>query len=83
MSTLYRTQIYINEEQMRQLKLEAAKERISISALIRTAIARFLKTKAKRVKWKTDPLSHAIGKIKLTNADVSEKHDHYLYDTKK
>lgn len=80
MSTLHRTQIYLDEKQMRQIKLEAEKEHIDASKLIRKAIDFFLRAKEKSINWDKDPLTKAVGKIKLAVSDASEKHDHYLYD---
>ena len=79
MGNLHRTQIYIEEDQMRQLKLEAERERLAVSELIRRAIQRLLEAKTKSVDWSSDPLTKAIGKIKLAVTDASVKHDHYLY----
>ena len=79
MSNLHRTQIYIDEEQIHQLRIEAKKEDIAISELIRRAIRRLLETKARSVNWDSDPLTKAVGKIRLTVNDASVDHDHYLY----
>jgi len=79
MSNLHRTQIYIEEDQMRQLKLEAERERTAISELIRRAIRRLLETKARSFDWESDPLTRSIGKVKLTVNDASGQHDRYLY----
>lgn len=79
MANLHRTQIYIEEDQMHQLKLEAERERLAISELIRRAIQQLLETKKKSVNWNSDPLTKAIGKIKLAATDASVNHDHYLY----
>lgn len=79
MNNLHRTQIYIGENQMHQLKLEAGKEHIAVSELIRRAIEFFFKTKEKRVNWERDPLAKAVGKIKLAVSNASVDHDHYLY----
>lgn len=79
MSNLHRTQIYIEEDQLHQLKLEAERERLAISELIRRAIRHLLETKTKSANWNGDPLTKAIGKIKLTVTDASVSHDHYLY----
>ena len=79
MSNLHRTQIYIDEEQIHQLRIEAKKEDIAISELIRSAIRRLLETKARSVNWDSDPLTKAVGKIRLTVNDASVDHDHYLY----
>ncbi len=79
MSNLHRTQIYIEEDQLQQLKLEAGRERLAISELIRRAIRYLLETKTKSINWDGDPLTKAIGKIKLAATDASVNHDHYLY----
>lgn len=79
MSNLHRTQIYIEEGQMHQLKLEAQKKHLSVSELIRVAIKRLLETRTKGINWDSDPLTKAIGKIKLVARDASDNHDRYLY----
>lgn len=82
MGNLHRTQIYIEEDQMRQLKLEAGRERLAISELIRQAIQRLLETKTRSVDWNNDPLAKTIGRIKLAVNNASVNHDHYLYGRK-
>jgi len=79
MGNLHRTQIYIEEDQMHQLKLEAEREHLAISELIRRAIQRLLETKARNINWNSDPLTKTIGRIKLAVTDASVGHDHYLY----
>ena len=76
---LHRTQIYMQEHQIKKLKQEAQKGQSSVSELIRKAINSFLQTKESSVNWKADPLSKAIGKIKLNASDSSVNHDKYLY----
>ena len=83
MSNLHRTQIYIEKDQMARIKFVAEKEQIAISELIRRAIKIFLEEKEKRVNWEKDPLTKAVGKIKLTVTDASVNHDQYLYGKKK
>ena len=68
---------------MRQLKLEAERERLAVSELIRQAIDRLLKTRGNNINWSSDPLTKAIGKIKLTATDTAVDHDHYLYGRRK
>ena len=82
MGNLHRAQIYIEEDQMRQLKLEAVRERLAISELIRRAIQRLLETKARSVDWERDPLTKTVGRIKLAVTNASVNHDHYLYGEK-
>jgi len=83
MNTLHRSQIYIDKDQMNLLKLEATKEHVTVSKLIRTAITRYLKSKEKNIKWDSDPLVKAVGKINLTIDDASKQHDYYLYGGEK
>ena len=83
MSNLHRTQVYIDEEQIHQLKIEAEKEHLAISELIRRAIRRLLETKTRSVNWDSDPLTKSVGRIKLAVTDASVDHDHYLYGRKK
>ena len=37
----------------------------------------FLEEKEKRVNWDKDPLTKAVGKVKLTVTDASVNHDQY------
>ena len=80
MSNLHRAQIYIGEEQIKQLKIESEREHSHVSKLVRKAIDFFLQAKSKNINWENDPLTKAIGTIKLSVNDASEKHDHYVYD---
>lgn len=83
MSSLHRTQIYLREEQMQQLKFEAQRERLVVSELIRRAIQYFLESKAGVVDWEKDSLTKTIGRIKLGVNNASVQHDHYLYGQRK
>ena len=83
MGNLHRTQIYIEEDKMHQLKIEAGKEHLAVSEIIRRAIDRLLETKARSIKWDSDPLTKAVSKINLTVSDASAEHDRYLYSRKK
>ncbi len=75
---MYRTQLYIHEEQMQLLKVEAKKTNRSVSDLIRSAIDCFLSGEEKK-DWKNDPLINAIGICEADVTDVSTNHDKYLY----
>jgi len=83
MSNLHRTQIYIGEEQMHQLKVEAQKEHVPVSQLIRKAIEFFLKAKTKSINWDNDSILKGIGTLNLDVTDASINHDNYLYGFKK
>ena len=77
---MHRTQIYIDEQQFQRLQLEAEKQRLNgVSELIRRAIDTFLEARERRADWGKDPLTKAVGKIRLSVTDASEKHDRYLY----
>ena len=82
MSHFRRTQIYLGDEQMGQLKLEAAKAKLAVSELIRQAIDVFLKRNEENTDWNKDPLTKAVGKIHFLSKDVSSRHDDYLYGRK-
>lgn len=83
MSSLHRSQVYINEEQIHLLKLEAQKENLTVSELIREAIQNFLTKKSKNINWDNDPLTKAIGKFHSDVKDASTNHDFYLYGKKR
>ncbi len=73
----------MEEGQMLRLSLEAQRERLAISELIRRAVERFLRAKESRTDWDRDPLTKAIGKIRLSVSDASVGHDAYLYGRRK
>lgn len=78
-NALHRSQIYIPENQIRLLKLEAKKEKRTVSELVRDAINLFLAERAKEVDWDNDPLTKMIGKIRVDVTDASTRIDEYLY----
>ena len=82
MKHLHRTQVYLEDEQIGRLKLEAAKARLAVSELIRRAIDYFLKGREEKTNWDKDALVQAVGKIKLSSKDASSRHDDYLYGPK-
>ena len=80
---MHRSQVYIEEEQIHLLKLEAKKENLTVSELIRKSIQNFLNNRSKNINWDKDPLTQAIGKFKSHVTDASTNHDLYLYGGKK
>lgn len=82
MSVMHRSQIYIPEDQIRLLKLEAKKEKRNVSELVREAISRFLLERAKEIDWDQDPLTKLIGKFTYDVTDASTNLDDYLYGKK-
>ena len=78
MNNFQRTQIYLEQEQVQQLKIASHKEHVPMSVLIRQAIDQFLNRK-KSKGWATDPLVKSVGKISLKTNTASVDHDHLLY----
>lgn len=83
MCSMHRSQVYIEEEQIQRLKLEAERRRLAVSELIRRAIDAFLKRHEQNVDWDDDPITKLVGKMKASVTDASLEHDHYLYRTEK
>ena len=81
--SLSRIQIYLEDEQLRQLKIEAQQEHLPVSELIRRAIDQLLKTKTQQLNWSSDPLIQAVGKIQLNVTNAAKQHDRYLYGQRK
>lgn len=80
MEHLHRTQIYIGQNQFRRLQIETRKDGLrGVSEMIRQAIDVFLSTRERGADWKKDPLTKAVGKIRLSMDDAAEKHDEVLY----
>ncbi len=79
MSNLQRTQIYLQEEQIQQLKAASQKEHLPMSVLIRQAIDKFLSHKTGQKKWNKDTLVKTVGKITLKTSTASVDHDRILY----
>ena len=78
MATLKRTQMYIPEDVLIELKKKAGKEKTTIADIVRNAISEFLgKEKAK--DWINDPLWKMIGSSSSGDKDLSINHDKYLY----
>ena len=83
MGSMHRTQIYLDNSQMAQLRLAAQQAHLTVSELIRRAIAYLLENQDKDINWDRDPVTRTVGKVKLTDRAASMKHDHYLYGKQK
>ncbi|MEK6590181.1 MAG: CopG family transcriptional regulator, partial [Nitrospinota bacterium] len=76
--TLKRTQMYIPEDVLIELKKKAGKEKTTVADIVRNAVSEFLgKEKAK--DWINDPLWNMIGSSSSGDKDLSINHDKYLY----
>ena len=80
-SAVIRTQIYLDEELRTALRLRAVAEGRSVAALIREAVARFIRP-AKPI-GKRDPFLAIAGKYAGGPGDAAERHDDYLYRRKR
>ena len=73
---MHRTQISLEHEQYRLLGMEAKRQGISLSALIRRLVDRHFNAKAGR---EIDPLEVVAGIGSGTGAPVGREHNRYLY----
>ncbi len=80
MMKLRRTQIYLDEKDMRQLKKEGKRQGCSVSSVIRDAVRNYLNKKEGCVAWQDDPVTKLIGKFKAGETDLSENIDKELYE---
>lgn len=78
MSTLKRTQMYIPEDVLMNLKKKANAEKTTIASIIRDAVSEFL-GKEKTKDWYNDPLWRMVGSGRSRDGDLSLHHDKYLY----
>ena len=75
---MVRTQIQLNEEQVRMLKEISLSNREFIAALIRKAVDQFLITGTPDRSVLYRQARSVVGKYKTADSDISVKHDHYL-----
>jgi predicted transcriptional regulator len=73
---MVRTQVQLKQEQAEALRRMAADRRISISALIREAVDRFVRDDQRQAR--IERLLAAAGKGSSGLGDVSERHDDYF-----
>lgn len=81
MSTLRRTQMYLPEDILRELKRRSAEEKTTIAAIVRSALSEFL-GKNREKNWLEDPLWEMVGASSSKEGDLSVNHDKYLYGKK-
>ena len=82
MHTLKRTQMYLSEDMLRELKKKAGEEKTTIANIVREAVSELLK-KEKAISWAEDPLWGMIGSSSSKDKDLSVNHDKYLYGKNK
>jgi len=78
---MIRTQIYLDEGLQQALRSRSAAEGRSVAALIREAVAHFLKPTAR--SRASDPFLSIAGKHAGGPGDSAERHDAYTYRRKR
>lgn len=73
---MHRTQISLEHEQYRLLGVEARRQGISLSALIRSLVDEYFGSDRAPEE---DPLEAVIGIGSGTGGSVGREHNHYLY----
>jgi predicted transcriptional regulator len=75
---MHRTQVYLSPEQHRRLAEQAAREGVSLAALVRRAVAEYLDRREFRPPAARDAYLRIVGLGSSGQSDVAERHDHYL-----
>ena len=78
MSTLKRTQMYIQEDMLTKLKKKADEEKTTVASIVRNAVSDFF-GREKIKDWIKDPLWSMVGSSSSKEKDLSVNHDKYLY----
>ncbi len=82
MPTLKRTQMYLPEDVLRELKRKAHEEKTTVASIVRSAVSELLR-KEKAKDWIEDPLWDMVGSSSSKDRDLSVNHDKYLYGKNK
>jgi len=75
---MVRTQIQLEEDQMKWLKRKASEKGISISQLIREGLSIYRANEERLPEDKKERAIKAVGRFESGISDISEKHDAYL-----
>ncbi len=81
-----RTQIYLTEEQHRAASALARRKGISLAAVVREALGRYIATEqsAGETEWQDDPALALVGKLELPelprDVDLSDAIDRVVYE---
>jgi len=81
MPAFKRTQMYFNEDVLRELKKKAKEEKTTVAELVRESVS-ILFEKEREKNWIDDPLWNMIGSSSSKDRDLSVHHDKYLYGKK-
>jgi hypothetical protein len=75
---MVRTQVYFSEEQHQALRRAAAREGVSLTALLRRIVERELVSQATRPRSRKDAMTAFVGLGSAGPDDTSERHDDAL-----
>jgi len=75
---MIRTQISLTEDQMRRLRREARRRRVSLAAVIRDAVDRVVPDEDVRRRDRVDTLLAAAGSVASGTGSVAREHDGVL-----
>ena len=78
--TMIRTQVSLTEEQMKRLRGEARRRRVSLAALIRDAVDRAVPGEDAERSARMDALLEAAGSASSGSGTVASNHDDVLGD---
>ncbi len=76
---MVRTQVQFKEDDLKELRQEAAEEGVSVSEVVRRYVAEGIRAKRKPSRkelW--ERASKVIGKYRSGKNDVAQRHDDYL-----
>ena len=76
-----RMQIYLTEELYEQLKQKSSQSGQPMAEHIRESLGKYLAEPDEEVLAPADPIWSISGKAKNKVGDLSNNHDHYLYET--
>lgn len=77
---MVRTQIQISEDQAEALRSRAAREKVSVSELVRRAVDAFIRSNRPSLEEQRDRAMKAAGRFASGTHDTSTRHDEVLGD---
>lgn len=73
-----KTMIYLEPEQLQALRREAAKKRLSLAAIVRTAIKQYLESGDRKPRVPREAYLKIVALGKSGRSDLAKHHDRYL-----
>jgi hypothetical protein len=82
MPKMVRKQVYLTGEQDQMLRRAASRGRCADAAIIRAALDRYFEKPSPAMPITKDPLWDIVGLGESSAGDLSDRVDHYLYQTR-